>query len=144
MMWLCKRLMAAAPFAALATATPAQTGNLDLGPLPQETLIAEQQEDHTLSSELIGMDVFTDDDFPVGYIDGLVFDVEHRIVAAIVSIGGVLGIGARRVAVSWDEFDVRPQDGLARVHLSRARLDAGPDFKNKDLIRAERATGRDD
>ena len=143
-MWHCKRLSAAVPLAVLATAALAQTANLDWGPPPPKTLIAEQQKGHTLSSELIGMDVFTDDDFPVGYIDGLVFDAEYRVVAAIVSIGGVLGIGAKRVAVSWDEFDVRPRDDLARVRVSRARLDRGPHFKSKDLIRAERAAARNE
>jgi sporulation protein YlmC with PRC-barrel domain len=57
-----------------------------------------------LASNIIGATVKNAAGENVGKIDELVIDPQDaRIKAAVVSVGGLLGIGAKSVAVPWDK-----------------------------------------
>jgi sporulation protein YlmC with PRC-barrel domain len=57
-----------------------------------------------LASNIIGANVKNAAGENVGKIDELVIDPQDaRIKAAVVSVGGLLGIGAKSVAVPWDK-----------------------------------------
>ena len=57
------------------------------------------------ASKLIGASVKSAQGESVGKIDELVIDPhDARIKAAIVSVGGVLGLGAKSVAIPWDRM----------------------------------------
>jgi hypothetical protein len=51
----------------------------------------------------------------IGDLKDILIDANGRPVAAIISVGGFLGIGQRDVAVSWDRVSVVPEneDGTA-------------------------------
>ncbi len=54
---------------------------------------------------VIGQTLYTRDDNDVGSIKDLIIDESGKIVAVIVSVGGILGIGQSSVAVSWDAVE---------------------------------------
>lgn len=54
---------------------------------------------------VIGQTLYTRDDNDVGSIKDLIVDESGKIVAVIVSVGGILGMGQSSVAVSWDSVE---------------------------------------
>jgi sporulation protein YlmC with PRC-barrel domain len=82
----------------------------------------------------------------VGEIDDLVINESGRIVAAVVNIGGVLGMGEHSVAVSWSSIERRmneDQDGYSfRVNATLDQLEEAPEYsqENTDLRVSSTAT----
>ncbi len=125
------------PPAGSATEPAAEETETAAVPPPQEKLIVEQQSSQVLSAELIGADVVHPQNGPIGSLDSILFDENDQIVGGVVKMGGFLGIGAKRVALSWDEFEVRPAEGLIYLDLTREQLDAAPAFKDRATLQAE-------
>lgn len=111
-------------------------------PVLQEAVIEEQQSDQVLTADLIGADVFTRNDERVGTLAGLLFDQNDQIVGGVVEVGGFLGIGAKDVALSWDQFDVRADEDLVYVDITQVELEAAPAFKDRSAIDAEEDAAR--
>lgn len=111
--------------------------------LAQDTddLIVEQQEQQELrANNLIGMTVQNPEGEEIGSISDLVIDNEGRTTAAVLSVGGFLGIGAKQVGVHWDKLEFDTVQLLARVDASidRGWLEQAPDFLTWEQIEAER------
>jgi|GEM_PF-1254286 len=100
--------------------------------LPSEPILTAQTPDQMVSDDLIGMDVRNQEDESIGTIDALVIDGQNRVVAGIVSVGGFLGIGAKEVAVNWQQFRFLPEEEIAAVSLSREQLENAPAFRESD------------
>ncbi|MDP2619695.1 MAG: PRC-barrel domain-containing protein [Hyphomicrobiales bacterium] len=111
-------------------------------PPPAETLIVEQPRGFMLSEDLVGMEVKGPDDTSIGSVHSLLFNQNDEIVGAVVAIGGFFGIGAKHVALSWDEFDVRPSEKVARINLTREQLEAAPSFRDRASIEAREEVER--
>lgn len=63
------------------------------------------------SDNLVGQEVTNrSNNESIGEVSDLVLDENGQVMALIVSIGGVLGLGERDVAISWDQID-RNVDG---------------------------------
>jgi hypothetical protein len=79
-------------------------------------------------------------DEDVGNINDLVFDEEGRLVAAVIGVGGFLGLGQKNVAVSWDQIEWTPrEDGEVELSMpfTREELEQAPEFKDLETQRAE-------
>jgi hypothetical protein len=74
-------------------------------------------------------------DEEVGDIDDLVIDESGKIVAAVVNIGGILGMGQHPVAISWDSIERRMnenQDGYSfRVNVTKDDLRNAPTYQQE-------------
>jgi sporulation protein YlmC with PRC-barrel domain len=55
------------------------------------------------TSKVVGLSVYNDSNESVGSINDLLTDKSGNIKAAVISVGGVLGVGARLVAVPFDK-----------------------------------------
>ena len=108
-----------------------------VAPPPEEVLIEQQESEQLLSTELIGADVMHAEHGTIGTLDSILFDEDNRIVGGVIAVGGFLGFGQKRVALSWDEFDVRPEEEAVYVDVTREQLDVAPGFKDQATIRAE-------
>lgn len=111
-------------------------------PVVQQAVIEQQQSNQLLTADLIGADVMTRNEGRVGSFAGLLFDQNDQIVGGVVEVGGFLGIGAKDVALSWDQFDVRPDENLVYVDMTQAELEAAPEFKDRSAIEAEDEAAR--
>lgn len=80
------------------------------------------------ASKLIGGSVYNEQDQSVGSIDDLVLTHDDKIAAAILSVGGFLGIGSKLVAIPWDQFRFGKDDRVELPGASHEALNAMPSF----------------
>jgi sporulation protein YlmC with PRC-barrel domain len=90
---------AAAPSATTATNTSGPSGSL------------QKSNDGWRTSKLVGATVFNDKGDTVGTIDDLLTDDSGKITQAVISTGGILGMGSKLVAVPFNELKFQPSAG---------------------------------
>jgi sporulation protein YlmC with PRC-barrel domain len=82
------------------TSPPAPPPGGQMGTRPSTTMMGSE----IYASQLIGANVKNAAGESVGKIDELVIDPKDaRIKMAVVSVGGLLGIGSKSVAIPWDK-----------------------------------------
>ncbi len=84
------------------------------------------------STEIVGKPVYSRQDERIGEIDELVLNSEGRVVAAVVGVGGFLGMGERKVAIAYPTLKMaRDASGAGRisVDLNKEMLKAAPEYK---------------
>jgi hypothetical protein len=74
---------------------------------PTET-VNTQSSDELLGSQLKGTSIFGSDDQKIGDVTDILFDKMGHVKAYIVSVGGILGIGAKEVALEQSVFEEMP------------------------------------
>lgn len=70
----------------------------------------------------------------IGRIVDVVVDPAGQPRAIVVDIGGFMGVGARRVAVSWPSVHVPPPgaaDARVSIDLTDAQVRAAPDYTDR-------------
>ena len=77
---------------------PASTANM---PLKVATVKLEKG---LRASKLIGTAVYNDQNTKIGSVDDLILTDEDKVVLAIISVGGFLGIGSKLVAIPYDQL----------------------------------------
>ena len=90
-------LLASSAFAAEDTTTKT--------PAPATTTAATNTSFHGdwRASKVVGLNVYNEKNENVGSINDLLMDKEGNVKAAVISVGGFLGMGARLVAVPYDK-----------------------------------------
>ncbi len=100
---------------------------------------------HSRSSDTAGASTTSrrssGNDTELGTIDDLIIDEEGQVVAVVVSIGGMLGMGKSSVAISWNAIDRtmnEERDGYRfSVNATRQELSNAPSYdKDSHGIRA--------
>jgi PRC-barrel domain len=93
---------------------------------------------HWRSSEAIGQPVYNRAGERIGEVDELLVDASGRVLAAVIGVGGFLGLGERKVAVSYRSFEMtRETKGKARLvaDLSMNNLRNAPEYKPMDAAK---------
>lgn len=97
--------------------------------------VTQQEQSEVLATTYIGKDVLNAQDEKVGKINDLVMDQEGRVTAAVIGVGGFLGIGEKNVGVPIDSIEVRPLEGTdvqLVMQSTREELEAAPEFADLD------------
>jgi hypothetical protein len=92
----------------------------------------------TKLQSLLGRELRTRDEDPGRIID-ILCDREGRVRAAVVELGGFLGIGTRRIAVHWSvlKFDsTDPKQTRLVLDLAREDLRSAPEYKPGEQVEA--------
>lgn len=100
----------------------------------QTHFVSNKPADGYYSDNLIGRDVMnTRDNEVVGTVDELLFDTDGQIKAVIVGTGGILGMGEKDVAISWDQINRRidGDDIVLSVNLPTDGLKNAPKFARR-------------
>ena len=111
---------------------------------PAATTAGEQvrfyshQQGEFRASDLIGATVRNSADESIGEIDELVLSPNGQIVAAVVGVGGFLGIGERNVALDYKSIRIErdpnamTQSGsfIVRVNATKDSLQNAPEWKD--------------
>ncbi len=85
------------------------------------------------ASSLIGASVKDSQGQSVGKIEELVIDPqEARIKEAVVSVGGFLGIGAKSVAIPWNEVKPAPDGDALVIAMGKEELDKAPSWQKPE------------
>jgi sporulation protein YlmC with PRC-barrel domain len=103
-------------------------------------------DDVSMASQIIGETVYTSsakDAESVGEIDDLLVGSDGKIDAALVGVGGFLGLGEKEVAISYDQLKLtNDEDGTYYVVLetSKEELEAAPAFEHPAETSAQKAS----
>jgi sporulation protein YlmC with PRC-barrel domain len=119
---------------------PAEEQPAEVEQAAGEPFITAQEVGQVRVDKVVGKGVVNPQDEEVGEISDLVFDEEGRLVAAVIGIGGFLGLGQKNVAVSWDRIEWTPrEDGEVELSMpfTREELEQAPEFKDLETQRAE-------
>ena len=81
------------------------------------------------AADLLGARVRSSDGGEIGEIENLVLSADDRVVTAVVSVGGVLDIGDRLVAVPYGDLRVWSDDTTLAIPLTSAEIEAVPTYK---------------
>jgi len=103
-----------------------------------DKFLAAQTPDQWLSTEILGRQVQNLEGEDIGDIDYLLVDESSRVVAAVIGVGGFLGIGRKVVAINFDEISrKRTGDGSVELvaNVTDEALDAAPEFKRSPVTR---------
>jgi len=98
-----------------------------------EKLITTQQSDQYLASKFKGTDVLGSDDNKIGDVSDILFDKSGKIDAYIVSVGGILGMGGKEVALAPSAFNVVRGNGSTsdklKLSMSQDELKQAQNFE---------------
>lgn len=104
--------------------------------------LTEQAENQVSANTYIGQSVYNASDESIGEINDLIIEKEGGIAAAIVGVGGFLGIGEKNVAVPFDKIAIADQPDSDEIKLTTTEtadsLKGAPEFKTKSQVMAER------
>jgi hypothetical protein len=81
------------------------------------------------SKELVGVRVRNPAGEDLGKIEELMIDTGVGSIAyAVLSFGGILGIGDKLFAIPWEALTLDIEDGLFILNVDKERLKAAPGF----------------
>jgi hypothetical protein len=115
-----------------AQTTPAQPSASTPSGQASKSFVESQSSDQWLGSTIIGLKVMGPGDESIGSISDLLLAKDGKVMAAVVGVGGFLGIGKKNVAVPFESLNLsRNPDGneQATLKLSKTELEKAPDFK---------------
>jgi sporulation protein YlmC with PRC-barrel domain len=99
--------------------------------------------DNMLSSNVVGLDIYNDQNNDIGKIQDIVFDNSKKMTGYILSVGGFLGMGTHYVAVDPDSvkvtFDASNKVWRATMNAAKDQLKAAPEFKYEGQWNASRS-----
>lgn len=108
-------------------AQPALPGVVATTNNPNLAVAAIKLESGTRASKIIGAAVQNEGGERIGSVDELILSREDKIVMAIVSVGGFLGLGSKLVAVPWSQLRM-DGDHLVMPGATKDGLTAMPNF----------------
>jgi hypothetical protein len=100
----------------------------DLTPQGVSQLNVKTLADGYRTSKLVGAPVVNDANQSVGTIDDLLVGRSDKVLYAVLSVGGFLGMGSKLIAVPWASLQIRAKDVLL-PGASKDQLKALPEFK---------------
>jgi hypothetical protein len=95
----------------------------------------EQKSDDYLASNLIGLSVTNAENERLGEINDLVTDKDGKVLAALVGVGGFLGIGEKDIAVRFEDLKLSRDEKntiTASLNANQETLASAPDFQTLD------------
>ncbi|MEA2927839.1 MAG: hypothetical protein QOG38_267 [Hyphomicrobiales bacterium] len=108
---------------------------------------AHQNMRQWLGSNLIGAKVLSASNETIGRVANLVINDDGAIESVVIAVGGLLGVGAKEVAVTYRSLNiVRSKTGGAIDHITLAAtkndLRHAAEFKTLSQVMAERQAAR--
>lgn len=133
--------------AALICGTVAAQDRTTQTPAPRAST-SQQQQAHPApgdkrATSLIGATVKNKEGESVGEVEDLIVTGRDNVFSAVVTIGGVLGIGEKRVSIPYDDFEISPDGETVYLSMTEAELDALPAF-DYDVADADAANARNE
>ena len=141
---------------ALSLITPDQSSEAAKPMAPEQSaqqsgqFLSEQKTDDMLASSIIGKPAVNSQDETIGDVNDLVTDRSGKIVAALIGVGGFLGIGEKDVAVRFEDLKLnRDENDNVKVtlNISKETLAQAPDYKllgEQPVVEGSAKTDRED
>lgn len=126
----------AAPTAPAETNTmaPAPSAGSDMSAASDATYLTEQSETQVSANDYIGKQIYNANNESIGDVNDLILEENGGIVAAVVGVGGFLGIGEKDVALPMSKVSMtRDAENNNDVRLTTTEtaeaLQSAPEFK---------------
>jgi sporulation protein YlmC with PRC-barrel domain len=122
-------------------------------------IMTQQQTGEMLAEDIIGANVRNAQNESIGSVSDLILDQNGQLKGAVISVGGFLGIGDKKVAVPWSEVKMSSAatasgsaggstasaDPVVMVNMTKDQLKEAPAYKTvaqqaRDADRATRTT----
>ena len=106
---------------------------------PVEGQIFEQSADQVLGSTLLDATAVSPEGETIGDVTDMVVSNDGQITGVVLGVGGFLGIGERKVAVSFDQIEIREGEAgdiTFVLSATREQLEAAPEFQTRADIEA--------
>ncbi|MGE0716883.1 MAG: PRC-barrel domain-containing protein [Alphaproteobacteria bacterium] len=116
-----------APTAPDRTTPPAATAPMRQAPMARESTPVDPAVGMR-ASKIIGSTVKNSAGEKVGTIDDMIVRDKDQVVLAVISVGGFLGIGDRKVAVPWNELTLN-NDRTIVYNVTKQELESKPEFR---------------
>ena len=113
---------------AMAVGSVAPAFAADLTPQPVSQVNVSQLADGYRTSKLVGATVKNSANETIGTVDDLLVSRNDKVLYAILSVGGFLGIGSKLVAVPYTSLQIE-QKNLVLPNANKDHLKALPEFK---------------
>lgn len=81
----------------------------------QAGFVQNQDSSEWRSSKLVGASVYGPDDKSIGSIDDLIVDEKGAIKAAVIGVGGFLGVGQKDVAVPFESLQIKRKQNSSSI-----------------------------
>jgi sporulation protein YlmC with PRC-barrel domain len=81
-----------------------------------------------LASNLIGATVKSTQGQNIGEVTDLVVNNKNDVIAAVVSVGGLLGVGQKKIGVRYQDFEVSPDGRTLYLNMNEEQLEQQPAF----------------
>lgn len=94
---------------------------------PNLAVATVKLENGTRASRIIGASVYLDSNEKIGTVDDLVMTAGNKVTVAVVSMGGVLGVGSKLVALPFEQLKVEA-DKVVLPGMTKDALGAMPSF----------------
>jgi len=78
---------------------------------------------HWLASDIYKADVYDNAENKIGVVTDLIVDNSGNVTTAVVSVGGLLGVGKKDVAVPFKDLKVASRDGKDWLVLNQSKED---------------------
>lgn len=91
------------------------------------------------ADKLIGRNIKNPEGETIGEVSSVLIGRDGKIEAVIVGVGGFLGIGERKVAIDWDDLQVRDNGQTVVASMTKDQLKALPEFRYAEDVDRERA-----
>jgi sporulation protein YlmC with PRC-barrel domain len=114
---------------------PAPSANSDMPATGNASYLTQQSDTQVSANDYIGKQIYNSSNESIGDVNDLILEENGGIVAAVVGVGGFLGIGAKDVALPVDKITMaRDAENNNQVRLTTTEtaeaLQAAPEFKS--------------
>jgi sporulation protein YlmC with PRC-barrel domain len=101
--------------------------------------------DHWLASDVYKASVYDPSEHKIGDVTDLMIDGNGNVTAAIISVGGFLGVGQKDVVIPFKELQISMRDGKNWLVLNRTKdeLKTAPAYNNTGSPSEYRGKGGD-
>ncbi len=113
------------------------------GSQPSGGYLTMQSADQISAKTYMGQSVYNGQNESIGSINDLILQKQGGVIAAVVGVGGFLGMGQKNVAVPFDKISAaqNPQDGTIKLTTTETAdaLKAAPEFKTLAMQASDKA-----
>jgi len=107
----------------LFAALPAAAQDAPMAPVVHEPM------DAATATPILGRQVLDQSGKAAGRIVDVLVDQDGQTRAAVIDIGGFMGLGQRRIAVAWRGLRFNPADGGITLLMPADQIGAAPEYK---------------
>ncbi len=100
--------------------------------------IEQESNEQILVTQLLGYSVTNLKNESVGHVKDLILDRNQRPVGMVISVGGVLGLGAKHIALPMNDVQINRANKIVQLNFSKDELNKAPSFTAQKPVQSER------